>query len=114
VLGSSRDDKEVAGFEGNFAIVLELDSESAVNDEEHFVLTVVGMPHELSEELRNLYVLIVDTTNHPWSPVLLDEVEFLDKPCPIKGFHRLRVRALTTARLVDRLPPMAAIARSAF
>jgi RimJ/RimL family protein N-acetyltransferase len=78
-----RDDVEVAGVEFDF-FTFELNQQASEYDEKEIVLVLVVVPRQLTFDLRNLHVLIVDATNHFRRPVVGKLVKALLKI----DFHR--------------------------
>jgi len=64
------DDAEVAGGEFDVGLVLDLDTHAAFEYLEELVLVVVFVPHELTDQLGDFDVLIVDLADDFGRPVV--------------------------------------------
>jgi hypothetical protein len=72
VFRSARNHDELAGLDDNDPIT-KLHAESALQDEEELVLSVMGVPDELPLELGQLDVEVVDLRHDSRAPVLGEE-----------------------------------------
>jgi hypothetical protein len=69
---------EIARVESDF-VVFELKDQTTVNDKEHLIFGIVLMPGELPLQLRDLHILVVDSSNDAWRPVLRNLFQSLQK-----------------------------------
>lgn len=76
VLHAARDDQEFV-FGQFYLAVPELHCETAFDDQEHFILVVVLVPHEFALELDQLDFLAVQFAYDPGIPVVVEKAEFL-------------------------------------
>src|SRR5438552_3372007 len=97
VLDAARDDEELPRLEAHVPVA-ELHAELARHDEEHLVLEIVVVPHELALEPDELHHLAVELAHDLGDPVLVDTRECLGE---IDSFQRHRKPPLT-ARLRSR------------
>jgi len=65
VLDTTRNDQKIAGLEIDRAIP-KLHAKTPAMHEEHLVFVIVMMPHELTHELHDLYVLAIQFANDLW------------------------------------------------
>ena len=73
VADAAGDDEELAGADrhGTAVRLGAADAEESTEDEEHFVVVLMGVPGKLALDLRHFDVLVVDLTNDSRRPELL-------------------------------------------
>ena len=89
VHGSLRHNVEVA-FIQNYAVVLIFDDQSALEYVEQLIFFIMFVPRKRTAKFRNLYELIIHSSNDSWRPVVIYEFEFLQK---IDCIHCIDFRA---------------------
>ena len=78
MLNASGNDDELALFQPNVAIG-QPDQQSSLYDEEEFILRIVMMPDELSLDLHQFDVRVVELADDLRTPVVLEEAELASK-----------------------------------
>ena len=89
VHGSLRHNVEVA-FIQNHAVVLIFDYQSALEDVEQLIFFIMFVPRKRTAKFRNLYELIIHSSDDSWRPVVIYKFEFLQK---VDCFHCIDFRA---------------------
>ena len=86
MLDAARDDEKIAGMELDLAVA-KLHAKMAAMDEEHLVLVIVVMPHELADELDELDVLAVQLADDSGRPVIGERGELRCEGDFVHGFR---------------------------
>src|SRR3954468_10357215 len=120
VLDTVRDDDELAGTDKLLAlgaILANLHVQSAFDNQEHLVLVVVVMPHELTLHLCDFHVHVIHFPNDPLVEVVGEEGELLGD---VHGAHRKSLAQASRERgpmkkfhLAMKMPTLAGILKVA-